>query len=158
MRTDRAAIAATVVVLVGAAVAAGPLVGLPLTDSEPADPGTGSIDATVEEVPRSGSLEAKNYGDGGYTLRGSPALVSVDSISGRPYLSYTLAVPGLGYSTTSLTPVAETGQHRLRMSSSTLSADEVDHERYDGTVSIHVIDDDGRRLLVETGVTVEVRE
>lgn len=158
MRTDRAVVAATVVVLVGAAVAAGPLFGLSLTSSGPADPGTGSMDATVEEIPQRGSLSAKNYGDGGYTLRGAPALVSVDAVSGRPYLSYTLAVPELKYSTTSLTPVGASGRHRLSMEPSTLSAEKVDRERYNGTVSIHVIDDDGRRLLAETEVTVEVRE
>lgn len=157
MGAERLVVGATVVVLVGIAVAAGPLVGLPILSPVPADPGTGSMTATVEESPGRATLEEKTYGDGDYSLRGPRVLVSIEALSGRPYLSYTIEVPALGHQTTSLTVVEEAGQHRLRMKPSTVPGDEVTDERYQGTISIHVIDDDGRRSIHENDVTVEVR-
>jgi hypothetical protein len=158
MRSDRAAVAATAVVLVGAAVVSGPLLGFSLTSSEPAAPGTGSADVTVEDVPERGTLEAKNYGEGGYSLRGPPIQLSIEDVSGRPYFSYSLSVPGLNHSTTSLTVVEEAGRHRLTMRPSTIPADRIEADSYDGTIEIHVIDDGGQRRLGATEVTVEVRE
>lgn len=158
MRAERVVVGATVLLLVGLAVAAGPLVGLPILDTESAEPGTGSMTATVEGSPERGTLEAKNYGDGGYSLRGPPIVVTLADLSGRPYLTYTLSVPGLNHSTTSLTAFEEAGRHRLTMSPSTLAADRVDQDAYNGTLTVHVIDDDGRRAIIETEVVIEVRE
>jgi hypothetical protein len=158
MRAERAVVAGTVAAIVGVAVVSGPLVGLSLPGSEPAQAGSGSVDATVEEPPERGILEPKEYDEEGYSLRGEPVLVSLEAVFGRPYLSYSLSVPELNHSTTSLTVFEESGRYRLEMRPSTLPADRVDADSYDGTVSIHVIDGDGRRLLVETEVTIEVRE
>lgn len=158
MRADRVAVAATVVVLVGVAVASGPLFGFSLTSPEPAAAGTGSANATVEDAPTRGTLEPKSYGEGGYDLQGPPVLISLEDVSGRPYLSYSLSVPALNHSTTSLTVIEEAGRYRLTMEPSTLPADRVEADSYDGTVEIHVIDDEGRRRVDETEVTVEVVE
>jgi hypothetical protein len=158
MRAERVVVAATVVMIVGVAVVSGPLFGFSLPGSESAQAGTGSVDATVEEPPERGVLEPKEYGGEGYGLRGEPVLVSLEAVSGRPYLSYSLSVPGLNHSTTSLTVFQEPGQYRLEMRPSTLPSDRVDADSYEGTVSVHVIDGDGRRLLLETEVTVEVQE
>lgn len=157
MRADRVVVGATVVVLVGVSVAAGPLVGLPILSPVPADPGTGSLTATVEEPAAGATLKDRTYGDGGYTLHGPPVQVSVQALSGRPYLSYTIEVPALNHQTTSLTVVEEAGRHRLRMKPSSVPDGEVAEERYRGTITIHVIDDDGRRQIHGTNVTVEVR-
>lgn len=157
MRADRVVVAGTVVLFVGTAVAAGPLVGLPLLEPEPADPGTGSVSATVADTPTRVTLEATDFG-AGYDLRGPPVTVTLSEVAGRPYLSYTVAVPALGHQTTSLTVVEADGRIRLTMNPSTLSEGAVDADSYEGRLAIHAIDDDGRRVVAETEVTVEVRE
>lgn len=158
MRADRATVAGTVLVLVGAAVAAGPLVGVPLLDTEPVEPGTGTVDVTVEDTPDRATLMAADYDDGGYDLHGPPIPVTIEDLSGRPYLSYTILVPALDHQTTSLLIVEDAGRIRLTLRPSTLSDEAIRADSYDGTVTIHVIDDDGRRLVTETDVTIEVRE
>ena len=158
MNRERAVLVATMGILLGVTLASGPLVGVSLTESRSFDPGSGAIEASVAETPETATLQRASHGGGVYHLRADPIAVDVTRVTGQPSLTYELAVPALGHTASSITFLdgdAE-GAVRLEFDPSTLAADRVDADRYDGTLSVIANDDGGERVLTETTVTVEV--
>ena len=84
----------------------------------------------------------------------------LSNVTAQPVLTYELAVPGLGHTSASVTFLdeGEEGTLRLAFDPSTLQADRVEAEQYDGVLRVIATDDAGRRVLAETDVTVEVRD
>lgn len=160
MNRERAVLVVTMGLLLGVTLASGPLVGVSLTASESFDPGSGTIEASVAGTPETVTLQRASHGGGVYHLRADPIAVRVTSVTGQPSLTYELAVPALGHTTSSITFLdgdAE-GAVRLAFDPSTLAAERIDADRYDGTLSVIANDDGGERVLTETNVTVEVVE
>jgi len=116
--------AATALVLVGLALATGPLVGLSVT-AEPGpapDAGTGSIDATVAGTPDAVRIERGDYGADVAHLEAPPVVLRVASVDGQPTVGYEVAIPGLDYSRTTqwVFDPSLTGRQELRLRRATL--------------------------------------
>lgn len=160
MNRERAVLVATMGILLGVTFASGPLVGVSLTETKSFDPGSGTIEASVAETPKTATLQRASHGGGVYYLQADPIAVDVTSVTGQPSLAYELAVPALGHTTSSITFLDgnEEGAVRLEFDPSTLEADRIDAEQYDATLSVIANDDDGEHVLTETNVTVEVVE
>ena len=160
MNRERAVLVATMGILLGVTVASGPLVGVSLTESKSFAPGSGSVEATVTETPETATLQRANHGGGVYLLRAAPIAIEVTSVTGQPSLTYEIAVPALGHTTASITflEADAAGAVRLEFDPSTLEADRIDADQYDGVLTVVANDDGGERVLAETNVTVEVVE
>jgi hypothetical protein len=160
MNRERAVLVATVGLLLGVTFASGPLVGVSLTEPRSFAPGSGSVAASVAETPETATLERASHGGEVYYLRADPITVDVANVTGQPSLTYELAVSGLGHKSASVTFLdeGEEGTLRLAFDPSTLEADRVEAEQYDGVLRVIATDDAGRRVLAETNVTVEVEE
>ncbi|MFQ3319338.1 MAG: hypothetical protein ACI8UR_001232 [Natronomonas sp.] len=162
MRSDRAVIALTIVLLLGATLVSGPLVGISLTETETFAPGSGTANVTVEEVPRTATLSPAEYEGGPYTLHIDPARVRVQNVSGQPTVAYSLTVPGLNHSRSSVTFLDDgyAGQYDLTFSPSTLEQDRVNESRaeYTGVARVYVYDEAGDRLLIEQTIEIEVKQ
>lgn len=158
MNRERVVLVATVGLLLGVTFASGPLVGVSLTEPESFAPGSGSIEASVAATPETATLERASHGGGVYYLRADPIDVRVADVTGQPSLTYELAVPELGHTSASVTFLDEESQGtvRLEFDPSTLEADRVDADAYDGVLRVVATDGDGRRVAAETDVTVEV--
>lgn len=158
MNRERAVLLATMGILLGITIASGPLVGVSLTESKSFDPGSGSVEAAVTETPSTVTLQRANHGGGVYHLRAEPIAVEVASVAGQPSLTYEVAVPVLGHTTASITflEADAEGTVQLEFDPSTLEADRIDADQYDGVLTVIANDDGGERVLSETNVTVEV--
>lgn len=158
MNRERIVLVATVGLLLGVTFASGPLVGVSLTEAESFAPGTGSIEASVGAPPETATLQRASHGGGVYYLRADPIDVEVANVTGQPSLTYELAVSELGHASTSVTFLDgdTAGAVRLEFEPSTVEADRVDAESYDGVIRVVATDGDGRRVVAESDVTVEV--
>lgn len=158
MNRERAVLVTTVALLLGVTFASGPLVGVSLTEPESFAPGSGSIEASVAATPETATLERASHGAGVYYLRADPIDVRVANVTGQPSLAYELAVSDLGHTSTSVTFLDDDAGSTVRLGfdPSTLEADRVDSEAYDGVLRVIATDGDGRRVIAETKVTVEV--
>lgn len=164
MDVSRLAVAATVVIIVGAAVVSGPLVdGIDLTppaSGSQAAPGTGELDVRSLSAPDSAALVKGEYGSGTYYLRVADATIDVVSVTGQPLLVYKLAIPELGYvrGTTHFMNADTTGPQRIELQQGTVDPDKVRRDRYPGKLRLIVRDDRGERTLHAANVTVHVED
>lgn len=154
--------AVAALVLVGLALATGPLVGLSVT-AEPGpafDAGTGSIDATVVETPDAVRIERGDYGADVAHIEAPPAVLRVAAVDGQPTVGYEVVIAGLDYSRTTqwVFDRSLTGHQELRLRRATLPPDRIDADGYDATLRVFVRDGAGERDLVVTDVRVEVAE
>lgn len=158
MQPDRVAVVATGAVLLGLTLVSGPLVGVSLTDDRPADPGTGTADLAVERTPDAATLTRDRGGSDDFRLRSPPVRLDVAAVTGRPTVTYELAVEELSYTTMSVSVLDADvrGAYDLPFGAARVDAEDVDDESLDGTLRVTVTDDDGTRTLVQTAVVVEV--
>lgn len=152
--------AVTALVLVGLALASGPIVGLSVTAEAGSglDAGTGSIDATVAETPDIVWIDRGDYGADVAHLEAPPVRLRVSDVSGQPIVGYELAIDTLDYSRTTqwVFDPSLTGNQKVRLRRATLPPDRIDHDGYDATLRVFVRDDASERDLVVTDVRVEV--
>lgn len=158
MNAGRAVVALAVLVVIGVSLASGPLVGVSVVDEPAFEPGTGSLDATVEEAPETATLAEARHGAGVYHLRSDPIRLDVADATGQPTVAYQLTVVEMNYTSSTATFLdgGTTGAFDLEFEPATLDADRIDSDEYDGVLRVYVYDDDGDRLLYETDVTIEV--
>lgn len=172
MRSASVVAVATVGVLLVATLATGPLVGYSLTASDPFDPGSGSVDATVTDAPTSATIARASHGGGVHYLRADPVRIDVAAVAGQPTVAYEIEVPALGHSSASLAflDAEDPGVVRLSFRPSTLESDRLDRAAadgdagenrdgrrvYEGVLRVLVVDDGGERTIHETVVLVEV--
>lgn len=154
-------IAATVLIVVVISGASGPLVGAVDLSTEPggsAPPGTGSADATVNEVPETVFLEEANFGAGTYHLSGPSARVTVGTVSGNPLLEYVIHIPALDFTDIKTFELRKTPERSLSLTFRPveISPKEIDQDEYDGRIEVRLQSDEFA-ILYEEAVTVEVR-
>lgn len=148
----------TVLVVLSVTLASGPLVGVSLTEETAPDGEPSHATVDVESVPDSATLAPNRHNDDLYHLRADPVHVTATNVSGRPTVVYQLEVPELNHTRSAGMFVTEAGTYEVSFDPSSIETERVDQDRYEGTITVQVFDDDGNRLLVERTVTVEVEE
>ncbi|WP_424003686.1 hypothetical protein ACOZ4I_05125 [Haloarcula salina] len=160
MDVARGVVAVVTLVVVGVTLLSGPLVpGVTLaSEPEPLTLETGTVTVTDARLPANATIERGAYGAANYYLDVPPATVRLSSVDGNPTLVYRFTIDELGYTRTTnhfLDPeTAET--YELTLASDTFRADEIEQERYDGTVSVRKRDGEGHADVATRNVTVRV--
>ncbi|WP_224268038.1 hypothetical protein [Haloprofundus salinisoli] len=174
MRTSGTVVWFSVLLVAALSVASGPLVGgvdfTPAGDTTSESGSEGSLgagNATVTDVSLDAAgvrLERGGYGSQAYYLRVPDATVRLQSVTGRPLLSYNVRIPALGIERSSTVflneSYTENGATTLAL---TLDDDPVDPERvtessYEAELSVLLRTDSGSRTLRAVSLTVEVAE
>lgn len=161
MRPDRLAVFSTLGLVVLVVVATGPQLALvPVPESGlggAADPGTGTADLEVLSAPDRATLEADEFGDVHY-LTVPEATVAVSNVTGAPLLTASVDLPALGYRRSSLFAIQgrQGAARNYGVERAALDSDRLDRDAYDGTLRIVLRDDDGRTVVYEEPITVEV--
>jgi len=162
MDGSRVAVVASLTVIVGISVLSGPLVGVDFTASPAAsvgpDLGEGAIDATVQTLPDTGSLEKGGFGADAYALSIPPATLDVEAVSGQPLVVYTLEVPELGltHSATYFLSPSNTGSVTMTIDSHSLAPDRIGADSYRGVLDVSVRIGESVRVLDRHNVSIEV--
>lgn len=160
MHPDRLAVfsAAGLLVLVG--VATGPqlaLISIPEGGlGAGPDPGSGSADLEVISAPERAAFEADEYGDVHF-LNVPDTTVAVSNVTGAPLLTLSLEIPALGFQRSSLFTVdgsRHTGTYGIERVA--VDSGRLDQDVYDGIFRMVLRDDDGRTVVYEHRITVEV--
>lgn len=161
MQPDRLAVFSVVGLVTFVTVATGPHLAL-LSIPEGglgggATPGSGSANLTVLSAPDSATLEAEEYGEVHY-LRVPETTVAVSAVTGAPLLTLSIDIPALGFRRSSVFTVGKTGgqTRTFGVERVAIESDRLDQSTYEGTLLIVLRNDDGRTVLYEDDVTVEV--
>ncbi|WP_436932114.1 hypothetical protein [Halosimplex halobium] len=162
MDRGRVAVYAAAAVIVAVTVLSGPAVGLvDLTTPRYDMSGLGEGSAAVDEVdlPSSVSLD-RGYQSQSYYLTVPDARVRFATVEGKPTVAYGIDIPALGYSrsTTHFLRDGDAGWASLSLREDTFAEDAVDADRYEGELSLVVRDSDGKSVVANRTVPVEVRE
>jgi len=155
----------TVFIILGGALAAGPVFGIPAsTCTVDAPIGTGQASVSLTELPDSAVLERSRFGAEKWRLRIDPAQVDIGSVTGRPTVTYKLRVEGddLGLAaaaTAILSKCTETS--RLVIEDSQYPSHTLDQETYAGTITVTYRGshrgDPIERELVSKNISVRVK-
>ncbi|QCJ45915.1 hypothetical protein [Haloprofundus sp. MHR1] len=172
MRTSGTVVWLSVLLIAALSIASGPLVGgvdFTSAGDTTGDSGSGGAlgagNATVTDVSLDAAgvrLERGGYGSQAYYLSVPDATVRLQSVTGRPILSYKIRVPALGLERSSAVflneSYTEAGATTLAL---TVDDDPVDPERvtessYEAELSVLLRTESGSRTLRRLSVTVEV--
>jgi hypothetical protein len=150
----------TVALVLGVTVLSGPAIGLvDLTQPRYDMSGLGEGNATVDQIdaPSAVTLE-RGYQSESYYLLVPDARTKFASISGKPTVAYGVEIPDLGYSrsTTHFLSGDETGWVEFSLSEDTLRNRTVSADRYDGRLTLVLRASDGKTVLHNETVPVEV--
>lgn len=153
---------ATVAVILGVTVLSGPAIGIvDLTTPRYDMSGVGEGNATVDvvEAPSTVALE-RGYQSESYYLTVPDARVRFAALAGKPIVAYGIEIPALGYSrsTTHFLTDRGPGWVSLSLREDTLSNGTVTADSYEGRLSIVVRDSDGKTVVYDEPVRVEVTE
>lgn len=120
--------------------------------------GVGSANATVlKPPPESLTLEAGQYNSGQFVLRVPSAMVSVDSVTGQPLLTYKAQLTELGYAQSTIAELSPESEGEVTLSPKpiTIDAERVQNDTYAAELSI-VLRASGKQTLYRENVTVNV--
>jgi hypothetical protein len=161
MDRSRGLVYATVAVLVVVTAATGPLglfaVPAP-ADGSTANIGTGDATLSVVSTPERVRLVAGSLDSSPYYLRVPDSVLSVESVRGRPLLTYSLDIDGLGYSRSSVHTIEEPGRVAVSMERTALEPETVTDGSYAGRLQLVLRGTDTERTVHEQPVRVVVRE
>lgn len=151
-----------VVFILSSVILFGPLVGLQSPDppSERAGLANGSANVTIlKQPPSSLELERGRYSSGQYVLRVPSAVVSVDSVSGQPLLTYKVQLTELGYAQSTIAELSPETDGRITLSPKPISidAERVENDTYIAELSI-ILRASGKQILYRNNVTVHVAQ
>ncbi|MFB6297922.1 MAG: hypothetical protein ABEH56_05320 [Salinirussus sp.] len=162
MDTSRVAVYATVAVVLVVTLATGPIgpIEVPAADRgiEGDLPGTGNATVTVISTPETLRLVRGVSGTDVYYLRAPPTVLSVESVQGRPILTYKIDIDGLGYQQNVARFLNASREGRVRFEvnrGGPLEAGQVEAGRYDGRIRL-ILRGEQQRTVYETRVSVEV--
>ena len=162
MERTRAVITSVIAIILGVTLLSGPLVpGVTLaSEPEPVALETGNVTVAAVEMPEQVTLEAGSYGAASFYLNAPPARVHFSNLRGRPTLVYELTIEDLGYTRTTNHFLDEsTGDaYELTLASDTFTDEEIERERYNGTVTVSKRDDAGHGVVATRNVTISVVE
>ena len=119
--------------------------------------GDGTAEATLASTPAEDlRINRGRFGTGVFYLRIPPAVVDVESVTGRPRVVYRVAVPGLGFERTATARVTESGRVRVPMDARAFTLAAVDNETYRAAVSVRVQSFETDRVVARRTATVPV--
>lgn len=161
MQPDRVGVMATAAIVVVLALATGPLVGVLAVPKGGlgggATPGSGSADVAVVSAPDGAVLEAGEYGELHY-LTVPATTVSVSNVSGAPLLTASLDIDEIGWSRSSVFRLSPSndGTRTYRLEGGSVESADLDRGSYDGRLRFVLRDDDGRTVIYDEPIVVEV--
>jgi hypothetical protein len=159
MDSGRAAVLTVVgLVVVVTAATATPLWTVPEeNDLPPLGEGTASV--SVVSTPDRATLDAGRQGGDVYYLDVTQTTVQVSQLQGNPILTYSIDIDRLGYSRSSVTSLAESGEGETRLSIARDAIDgaNLDRDQYQGRLRLVLRGDGGEETLFTENITVEVR-
>ncbi|MFC7142343.1 hypothetical protein ACFQMA_21200 [Halosimplex aquaticum] len=121
--------------------------------------GLGEGNASVDRIdaPASATIE-REYQSETYYLNVPDARIHVTSISGKPTVAYGIEIPEFGYSrsTTHFLSDGQTGWVELSLLSDAISRDVSPPEEYEARLSIVMRTGDGKLMLYNESIAVEV--
>lgn len=163
MRTQPAVIVTVAIVTVTTLVS-GPVVSaVDLTDSgtlDGTDLGEGRLTVGDVTVPETVVIERGDFGAGTYYLRVPPATAELQSIAGRPIISYEVSVRELGFTRSGVHVLSaeNEGTFEMTLEDAPFGKNEIRNESYVGELSITARYDGQEHVLERTNVTIEVIE
>jgi hypothetical protein len=162
MDVSRVLVAVAVSAIVVTTVVSGPAVGLvdltqPRVDL--ANLGQGNATVAAVDAPDTVRIERSLQSES-YTLAVPDARLRLASVTGRPTVSYKVAIPGLNYTrgTTHFLDESDTGWVALAVEPDTLASDRIEATDYEGRLTITLRYNDTERIVHDESVTVEVVE
>lgn len=162
MDSSRLAVFAVAVLIVGLVLATGPigLITIPTAESGFEELGTGNATVHVTSSPDVIPLRAGDTGQDLYYLDVPPTIVEVRDLQGNPHLNYRVAIPALGYSTNSVTPLKPRGNglHHIEIERGVFNASRITETEYEAELELVFHWSGGERVLFDRTVMVEVRE
>lgn len=156
MESARAAVVASVAVVVALALATGPHVGLlPVpTGGFGGDVNTGTATVEVRSVPDRATLTPAEFADV-YYLEVPDSTLAVSNVSGSPTLSVSLYVRDLGTSPGTVYAL-ESGTGRYGIDREPLDARGIEDRSYRGRLVIVLRDAGGEAVVYDAPIEVEV--
>lgn len=165
MEADRWAVPLTVLIVVLASVASGPLVGaVDLTHEQDVlalDPGNGSVTVSNVEVPEDRfGVERGRFGSELHYLQTPPVRVNVSEVEGQPLLTYEVRVEKLGYVGVRTyflgEDVQRSGGLTVKIPRNQIRSAVESDRTYRAELILSVRETTGRRVIHRQNVTVEV--
>ncbi|WP_367175893.1 hypothetical protein [Haloarcula rubripromontorii] len=162
MEKTRAVIISVIAIILGVTLLSGPLApGVTLaTEPEPVALESGNVTVSEVEMPEKVTIEKGSYGAASYYLDAPPVRIQFANRTGRPTLVYELTIEELGYTrTTNHFLDDSTGDtYDLTLASDTFTGGEIEHEKYNGTVTVSKRDGAGHGVVATRNVTISVVE
>ena len=120
--------------------------------------GDGTAEATLASEPATDlRIDRGRFGTGVFYLRIPPAVVDVESVTGRPRVVYRVAVPGLDFERTATTRVTEPGRVRVPVDARALPLAAVANDTYRAEVTVRIQSFETDRVVARRTATVSVR-
>jgi hypothetical protein len=121
--------------------------------------GQGSLEITEVTAPETASLQQGEYGSESYYLQVPDAVLTLDSIEGRPVVSYKINIPELGYSRETAHFLSSDSGQRVVLSveKDTLPPEDVQADEYQGELRVVVRANDENTVVHRRNVTVDVQ-
>lgn len=121
--------------------------------------GNGHAQLAVIDPPDRATLEPADYADT-HHLRVPETSVSVSNVEGAPLLTVSIDIDELGYSRSSVFTLREqsSGTRSYGIEDGSIDSDRIHEDTYEGTLRFVLRDDDGRSVLSESPITIEVTE
>ncbi|MFB6312001.1 MAG: hypothetical protein ABEH64_12580 [Salinirussus sp.] len=148
--------AAIMIVMALATGPAGPLT-IPLLDTgQP--PGTGSAAVTIVAEPGQPIIDQGRQGSDVRYLRVPDIGIEVRDLHGNPTLTYTITVPALDYSRSSIHFLGQAGEgrHAVGLTEDALGAGRLGEGPYTGRLELVLRDSQGTRTIYSASTVVEV--
>jgi len=122
--------------------------------------GEGSLAVTDVTSPDAASLQRGEYGSESYYLQVPDAVLTLDSIEGRPVVSYKIDIPELGYSReTAHFLSSDTGSPVvLSIEKDTLAPEDLQSDEYQGELRIIVRANGDNTVIHRRNITVDVQQ
>jgi hypothetical protein len=163
MDEARVAVVGACAIITTMTLLSGPLVGaVDLTYPRESDHGIGNGSAAIASIdlPNRAALRTGSYGAEAYYISLQPAVVTIDSVEGRPILSYKLKIDELSYSreTVHFLSASNQGAMEISLDPDTFKRKTITRSRYNGTAKLTLRNQTGSTVLREQNLTVEVRE
>lgn len=121
--------------------------------------GEGHAQLDVIDPPDQATLEPADYADT-HHLRVPETSATISNVEGTPLLTVSINIDDLGYSRSSVFTLREhtIGTRSYGIEDGSIESDRLHEHTYEGTIRFVLRDDNGRSVLFESPITIEVTE